>query len=210
MIITTRPILLHILRLSTNCAEHSATDSSSRVLNLQSLAEACIRSARSSYSIVTESWIDGSYKTFDYANTRYLFAAATVLGISGLLKGADSMQDMHEFEFAKGLMHKLKDSGSFSAMEFCLHLDAMKQDINKFQAPKAIQPVESAAVPNGGLDDVPQTEVISEQTRCVSSSMIFCDPTIGAFLEDDVDVGYMEMLPDDPELDALYWSGGGI
>ncbi|KAJ0278530.1 hypothetical protein COL940_007250 [Colletotrichum noveboracense] len=90
------------------------------------LAEACIRCARHSCRLLTECWIDGSFATFDYFYTQYLFSASTILAISSLLNGKESQNDREQFEEAAQFLSQLRDNGNFAAGEFCQHIDAMK------------------------------------------------------------------------------------
>ncbi|KAJ3954945.1 hypothetical protein N0V92_008530 [Colletotrichum tropicale] len=96
-----------------------------RVLAM-TLAEACIRCARHSCRLLTECWIDGSFATFDYFYTQYLFSASTILAISSLLNGKESQNDREQFEEAAQFLSQLRDNGNFAAGEFCQHIDAMK------------------------------------------------------------------------------------
>jgi proline utilization trans-activator len=90
------------------------------------LSEACVRCARHSCRLLIECWIDGSFATFDYFYTQYLFAAATVLAISSLIDGKESRSDKEQFESAAQFLAQLKENGNFAAEEFCRHIDAMK------------------------------------------------------------------------------------
>ncbi|KAG7059657.1 hypothetical protein JMJ78_0014946 [Colletotrichum scovillei] len=71
-------------------------------------------------------WIDGSFATFDYFYTQYLFSAATILAASSLLSGKESHNDREQFEEAAQFLSQLKDNGNYAAEEFCHHIDAMK------------------------------------------------------------------------------------
>lgn len=90
------------------------------------LAEACVRCARHSCRLLIECWIDGSFATFDYFYTQYLFSAATVLAVSSLLDGKDCRSDRDQFEASIPFLEQLKETGNFAAEEFCQHVDAMK------------------------------------------------------------------------------------
>ncbi|KAK1997017.1 fungal-specific transcription factor domain-containing protein [Colletotrichum falcatum] len=131
---TTRPILLHVLR--THVASWGAPDASEPQIpaTAMTLAETCIRCARHSCRLLTECWIDGSFATFDYFFTQYLFSAATVLAVSSLLNGKESHNDREQFEEAARFLSQLKDSGNYAAEEFCQHIDAMKRTMAAAQA----------------------------------------------------------------------------
>lgn len=100
--------------------------------NIDAIAVSCIRCAHHSRSILSESWIDGSFKSFDYFYTRYLFSTATVLGISSHFGDPESVRDQEDFTLADELLKKLKDSGSLPAMEFHQHIEALKSCLGNF------------------------------------------------------------------------------
>ncbi|KZL63284.1 c6 transcription factor, partial [Colletotrichum incanum] len=131
---TTRPILLHVLR--THVASWGTPDTPEPQIpaTAMTLAETCIRCARHSCRLLTECWIDGSFATFDYFYTQYLFSAATVLAVSSLLNGKESHNDREQFEEAAQFLSQLKDNGNFAAEEFCQHIDAMKRTMAAAQA----------------------------------------------------------------------------
>ncbi|KAF7561858.1 hypothetical protein G7046_g2287 [Stylonectria norvegica] len=122
----TRPILLHVLR--THVASWATQSSPQPQIppSAVTLAETCVRCARQSCRILIECWIDGSFATFDYFYTQYLFSVATVLAVSSLLDGRDSRGDRDLFESAVQFLSQLKDNGNFAAEEFWQHIDAMK------------------------------------------------------------------------------------
>lgn len=102
--------------------------------SVRTLAETCIQCARHSYQIITDAWIHGTFGTFDYFNTQYLFSAATILAISSLLRSSKSDSDGDNFSNAVELLRQLDQSGSFGAKEFCEHIDAMQQSMAAVQA----------------------------------------------------------------------------
>ncbi|KAJ0347377.1 hypothetical protein COL154_007281 [Colletotrichum chrysophilum] len=134
-ILATRPILLHILRTQV-----ASWPSSSPVTDAQvpasaiTLSEACIRCARHSIRLLTDSWIDGSFATFDYFYTQYLFSALTILAASSLLDGPESRSDREAFEESARFLSQLRDAGNFAAQEYCHHVDVMKADLDKVYA----------------------------------------------------------------------------
>ncbi|KAL2837347.1 fungal-specific transcription factor domain-containing protein [Aspergillus pseudoustus] len=119
VILATRPILLHVLRTDreSNPVPSSAV----------ALADTCVRCARHSCQLLTDSWANGSFMIFDFFYTQYLFAAATVLGISGLLEGKDSQDDKEQFDVAVQLLSQLKCMGNYAAAEFHSHIDATER-----------------------------------------------------------------------------------
>ncbi|KAM0323895.1 hypothetical protein ACHAQA_008476 [Verticillium albo-atrum] len=127
-ILATRPILLHVLK--THAAAWPAPAGATPVpASAMTIVAACVRCARHSLHLLTECWIDGSFATFDYFYTHYLFSALTVLAVSSLLDGPDAAADREQFDSASGLLAQLADGGNFAAREDQKHVDAMKTAI---------------------------------------------------------------------------------
>lgn len=143
-ILATRPILLHILR--TKVASWPSTTTTPETQQVPAsaitLSEACIRCARHSIRLLTESWIDGSFATFDYFYTQYLFSALTILAASSLLQDGNGPgagtgapnDDKEAFEESVRFLSQLRDAGNFAAMEYCHHVDEMRAELDRFYA----------------------------------------------------------------------------
>ncbi|CAK3837103.1 related to positive activator of transcription [Lecanosticta acicola] len=126
VIVTTRPILLHILRQrrlghSNNSFPESAA----------SLTTACIRCARQSLELLKRAWTDGTVATFDYFNTQYIFSAATILALSVFLRGNDWSKDYEDFQMAVQFLQQLDRSGNFAAKEYSMHIDAIRTTLEE-------------------------------------------------------------------------------
>ncbi|KAF2014081.1 fungal-specific transcription factor domain-containing protein [Aaosphaeria arxii CBS 175.79] len=200
IILATRPILLHVLDCHRNTLADPDVGPSDRVSeNALTLAETCIQCARHSYRIITDAWIHGTFATFDYFNTQYLFVAATVLAISSLLGNQQNDGDKHNFDNAVELLQQLDRSGSFGAKEFCEHIDAMQQSM--------------AAVHESDLVlSLPQiTPNTNEGTleslggNGLTASMALAEPSFQDFLADTdlVIQGFDNPSIDNPN--TLYW-----
>ncbi|TDZ20293.1 putative transcriptional regulatory protein [Colletotrichum orbiculare MAFF 240422] len=128
-----KPISLH-LSFNQVAAWPSPSLTSQVPASAITLAEACIRCARHSVRLLTDSWIDGSFATFDYFYTQYLFSALTILGASSLLEGPESRGDREAFEESARFLSQLRDAGNYAAQEYCHHVDVMKADLEAFHA----------------------------------------------------------------------------
>ncbi|XDG05868.1 hypothetical protein ABKA04_005483 [Annulohypoxylon sp. FPYF3050] len=197
LILVTRPILLHVLRLQKKAAQEGSGENQFPSNNTKALAEVCIQCARHSYTMVTESWIAGSFYTCDYFNTQYLFSAATILAIASLINNPIAQKDREMFEFAGQLMRKLRDAGSFPATEYCRHLDGIEADIRNLEQ---VDQTSQAA------NNEQQGENQSEAPYFVPGGMIFADPSICSFLSQN------EFSPEQPgdfldnlTLEGIYW-----
>ena len=135
---TTRPILLHLFRNNKSLWLNPV-----RMKNLKNeigetplaLAEACVRCARHSHRLLTDTWIDGSFAIFDYTYTQYLFSAATILAISSVSIGQHDDSDKDGFESACAFLQQLQQNGNYAAKEFSMHLEAIRASLAAFKNP---------------------------------------------------------------------------
>lgn len=121
LIISTRPILLHVVRtrLTQSEARSQVPDAA------MALADTCVICARHSYSLLIESWTNGSLMIFDYFDTQYMFSSATVLALSVIRDIETSTSDRDRLECISQFLTQLKDSGNFAAAEFHQHISAI-------------------------------------------------------------------------------------
>ncbi|KAL3456623.1 fungal-specific transcription factor domain-containing protein [Aspergillus heterothallicus] len=152
VILATRPILLHVLRTHR---ESSPVPSSA-----VALADTCVRCARHSCRLLTDSWANGSFMLFDFFYTQYLFAAATVLGISSLLDGKEHQNDHEQFEVAVQLLSQLKSAGNYAAAEFHAHIEAIESLMETGQSDSLI--LSCASLPSPVVDAKDHFMALSE------------------------------------------------
>ncbi|KAI5459024.1 fungal-specific transcription factor domain-containing protein [Mariannaea sp. PMI_226] len=124
-ILATRPVLLFVFRQHVGEVITTSTD---RALpdHARDIADACIRSARQSCRLLSQSWINGDFGIFDYSYVQYLFSAAIILAIAGTLGRETSQGDIDEFNLAAGFLQQLEKNGNLAAMEFCSHIEETK------------------------------------------------------------------------------------
>ncbi|KAF5604817.1 positive activator of transcription [Fusarium pseudocircinatum] len=115
-ITATRPILLHVLRTHVSAWDTQPRTEPQIPVSAMTLSEACIRCARHSCRLLIDCWIDGSFATFDYFYTQYLFSSATVLAISSLIDGKECRSDKEQFESAAQFLHQLKENDNMSSL----------------------------------------------------------------------------------------------
>ncbi|KAK2005808.1 fungal-specific transcription factor [Colletotrichum eremochloae] len=208
-ILATRPILLHILRIKV-----AAWPSESPVTETQvpasaiTLSEACIRCARHSVRVLTDSWIDGSFATFDYFYTQYLFSALTILAASSLLDGPESRSDREAFEESARFLSQLRDAGNFAAKEYCHHADVLRAELEGFYAKRMGLP-EAAADPGlsagFGLGSVPPPQSGPTLAAHTTAGMALTEPSLEELLAQPVlDLQFLEAsFYSDQQ--GLYW-----
>ncbi|KAH7490962.1 hypothetical protein FOMA001_g3877 [Fusarium oxysporum f. sp. matthiolae] len=124
LILASRPVLLYTLRLRQNSDKAILGSLISETAS--TLSEACMQCARRSCRILTDSWINGSFPTFEFTYTQCLFSAAVILAISSLFQSSDSQRDGDDFESAAQILEQLDQNGNLAAKEFSKHMQAIK------------------------------------------------------------------------------------
>ncbi|KAG7133272.1 putative transcriptional regulatory protein C3C7.04 like [Verticillium longisporum] len=208
-ILATRPILLHVLK--THAAAWPAPAGAMPVpASAMTIVAACVRCARHSLHLLTECWIDGSFATFDYFYTSYLFSALTVLAASSLLDGPDATADREQFDSASGLLAQLADGGNFAAKEDMKHVDAMKAAVTAAASKKrGVVGLEATT----GLDDfasVMSPAAWASSTTAVqgmaTAGMALTEPSLQELLaEPFLDMQFIDASVYDDYSQGLYW-----
>lgn len=169
-------------------------------MSAKTLSEACIRCARHSCRLLIECWIDGSFATFDYFYTQYLFAAATVLAISSLIDGKECRSDREQFESAAQFLAQIKENGNFAAEEFCRHVDAMKVCMTAVEARRG-----HFAVPDAGMMHLEGLDVGAAFTN-PTAGMALSEPSLQELLSQPVlDLQFIDASMYHDGSQGLYW-----
>lgn len=216
MIVATRPVALYMLRAQQNrWASTSAAEPSPEIPdNVQALTEACTQCARHSYSLLAESWVDGSFLTMDYFDTLYLFSAATILAVSSMLNTAGSSKDRDDFEFSLQLLLKLKSNGNCAAVEFSQHLESMKTWMARQVVPVQSSDVGSSGggldIAVAGLGDAAGMGFSSGSTPYnMTAGMALAEPSMQAFLaQSDTNFQQIDLSILQHEPEGFYWPEG--
>ncbi len=216
MILATRPTLLHVFQ-----AHRELWFTAIPRVQLKeaigetalALAEACIRCARHSHRILTDSWIDGSFAIFDYTYTQYLFSSATILAISSLTIGQAEQDDRDYFESACHFLEQLRENGNFAAREFCEHLDAMRSLMAVFSSTKGDatpHDVPDRTCPDTfpahstALSSAIPTPVSGFQPM-MTAEMALAEPSLQDFLsQEDLDLSFLDTQIQDSRFQSLY------
>jgi hypothetical protein len=127
VIVTTRPILLHLLRQRRlHTANNPGIPAPAPSDSVKSLANACIHSARQSMNWLKRSWAEGTFPTFDYFSMQFLFSAATILALSALMREPGCASDQEDFQLACSFLQQLERSGNYGAKEYFTHVEAIQ------------------------------------------------------------------------------------
>ncbi|KAI0543250.1 fungal-specific transcription factor [Xylaria digitata] len=199
VIIATRPILLHALRMQVTASQSTTSPPSTSQVptSAAALSEACIRCARHSFQLLGQSWIDGTFVTFDCFFTQYLFSSMTILAISSILDKQDSHADRDSFGEASRLLKELKGAGNCIAQEYCHHIEmieaALSDHVKAMTAPQAtsvLGPAAMSAPASSQNSQNPSTSVVSAASIPWTDSslqMLLSQPPLDMqFLEDAV------------------------
>lgn len=128
MILTTRPILFYVFKSRFQDPQTDGSVASRMPSPMTSaLAEACMHAARSSNSLLTQLWIEGSIATFGYFDSQYLFSSTIILMMSLVLHSSSGNNsraeaDRDAVETATDMLQSMVEDGNLPAAGFYQHL----------------------------------------------------------------------------------------
>jgi proline utilization trans-activator len=177
------------------------------------LSEACIRCARRSYRILTESWINGSFPTFDFTYTQYLFSASIILAISSL-QNPGPHNDGDDFEAAAQILNQLDQNGNFAAKEYSTHVETIIMIIKKITSDKSHvghhHDPEPALAANDGMSHPAQETRPPVDMAIDTSSLTFTEPSLQDLLsQPTLDLEFLEPSIIDCDFQAFVWPEEG-
>lgn len=152
VIVTTRPILLHLFKQRRPRLSHDNTPPQTFSDSALSLTTACIRCARQSMTLLKRAWAEGTFPTFDYFHMQFLFSSSTILALSALLQNSGWANDREDFLLAGTFLQQLERNGNFGAKEFCTHFDALKITLQE-NLDTAVGPGQNSIVPLDGVSN---------------------------------------------------------
>lgn len=206
VVTATRPILLHIFRTRLKAKETATPTSIPEFAS--ALSNACIQCARHSCQILTDAWLRGTFMTFDYFYTQYLFSAATVLAISSLLDDQDSQADRDSFDTAVQLITQLQDSGNFAATEFGQHVDAMTSLFASVEArtqpPRSDVPFAQASE-GDGVPAGPRPVSVARMHGFAADGVLVDSLSSSLLAEPALDLEFINASLDTDATLGLYW-----
>ncbi|KAI6782178.1 uncharacterized protein J7T54_002415 [Emericellopsis cladophorae] len=214
-ILTTRPVLLHVLRTYIESSPVSAASDARLPASAVTLAETCIRCARHSIRLLTEAWVDGTFATFDFFYTQYLFSALLVLAVSSLLGTKESACDRDAFEDAASFLEQLKEAGNFAAHEFWHHVDATKAVLDAMHSKRSATEtghslaqtagagIGEGATSQGGMTPAPY---FAPEAAPTTAGMALTEPSLQQLLaQPSLDLQFLEGSVYDQYSQGLYW-----
>ncbi|KAJ3461165.1 hypothetical protein MRS44_009718 [Fusarium solani] len=133
LILATRPVLLFVFRRHMEGSVATTADTSLPGHALE-IADACIHSARQSFQLLSQCWVNGDFHVFNYSYVQHLFSAAVILAIAGALGRETSQNDNDEFDLASGFLQQLEQNGHFAAMEFYSHIKEIRSTLERMRS----------------------------------------------------------------------------
>ncbi|EXJ78926.1 hypothetical protein A1O3_08426 [Capronia epimyces CBS 606.96] len=142
IILTTRPVLLHVLKTKNPFGEPNANPNANAALNdgpaaeplsetATMLAESCISAARTSNGILSQLYVENALALFGHFDAHYLFASTLVLIISAIISPNSSDSDAVQTAFH--LLRTMRDSGNVSAAQFYPRLSHIQWSIGRLR-----------------------------------------------------------------------------
>ncbi|KAL4811618.1 fungal-specific transcription factor domain-containing protein [Aspergillus spinulosporus] len=208
-ILATRPILLHVLRVHLESCGQPGKETNVPA-SATALSETCIRCARHSCNLLSDSWTNGSFMVFDFFYTQYLFSAATILAISTLIYGKDRRSDEEQFEVAVSFLLQLRDNGNYAAAEFHRHIEGIIDLMHSTKIRLGIQSGDgNAATPqdsgHNSAVDAAITELPSTFTDMTTGTALF-DPFLQGLLgQPPPDLEFIDSSMYLDEQQGFYW-----
>ncbi|KAL4910880.1 fungal-specific transcription factor domain-containing protein [Aspergillus multicolor] len=147
IILTTRPILLYVLKVRNPFAQsldHSegspepALASAPISDTTRTLADACISAARTSNSILSQLFIDSSLATFGYFDAHHLFSSTLILIISAII--SPNLGDSDAVQTAFQMLMTMRDKGNATAGQYYSRLVQIQWNVGRLvgRVPSAV------------------------------------------------------------------------
>lgn len=207
--------MLHVFRLR----QISTSDNFDNVLVQPNeptiaLAEACVVCARKSYRLLIDAWINGSFPTFDYTLTQYLFSTCIILAISSLSQLQWPNAESEDFEAAIQILDQLSQNGSQAATEFMRHVGATKslmeaQVSARNQAERdqtVVRPSVASHVPND--NDLASTRMDADAN---TTGLNLSEPSLQDLLSlPNLDLNILQTPFSNDGFQSFYWPDANI
>lgn len=204
IILTTRPILLHVLKTKKPFATplsappgESATPPISDTARM--LADSCISAARTSNSILSQLYVENALATFGYFDAHHLFSATLVLIISAILSPNSSDSDAVQTSFH--LLKTMRDKGNITASQYYSQLAHIQCSVGRVRA----RATAAKDVSNTVTDP---TEMLEGEQDATAAA-----PLTAPSLLDSVDYENYEwgdfLVPNNTATESYDWTGVG-
>lgn len=117
IILTTRPILLYVLKVKNPFSASSSGTSTPTISDTtRTLADSCISAARTSNAILSQLFVENSLATCGYFDAHHLFGSTLVLIVSAVI--APNANDSDAVQTAFQLLAVMRDHGNMTAANY--------------------------------------------------------------------------------------------
>jgi proline utilization trans-activator len=171
------------------------------------LAEACVVCAKRSYRVLIDAWINGSFPTFDYTLTQYLFSTCIILAISSLSQDHWPNTESEDFEAAVQILDQLSQNGSYAASEFMRHVTATKSlmEAQEFAQTRLERDQTSTVASHAVTSTRPAGSRTDGEVDTAGFS--FSEPSLQDLLSFDLlDLDTLETPFSNDDFQSFYWS----
>lgn len=136
IILTTRPVLLHLFKAQFQLGAAGAGQASPRRHSFSSLtmalADSCVNAAQASRRMVETLFLDGSIASFGYWDAHHIFSAALILIVSAVMRPSPATSE--GLETLLSILRSMKNDGNIPAVDFCERLSHIKARVTKLRA----------------------------------------------------------------------------
>lgn len=153
-----------------------------------------------------QSWIEGSFVTFDCFFTQYLFSSLTILAISSILNGKDSAADRSLCEDIAHLLNQLKEAGSHVAHEYCHHVDAVTSALASYDERMAAREATvDIPLPMNQQSEIPEISLGLPRSISLMDHMAWTESSLqGLLSQPAIDIQFLEDAVRDNYSQGLY------
>ncbi|KAL4967844.1 transcription factor domain-containing protein [Aspergillus stella-maris] len=164
IILTTRPILLYVLKVKNPFARASPSTQGSSGTEARddqeppisettrTLADACITASRTSNAVLSQLFIDSSLATFGYFDAHHLFSSTLVLIISAIL--LPNLSDSDAVQTAFQMLMGMRDKGNATAGQYFERLVQIQWGVGRLfsqgtedRGPEGVHPLAASSTP---------------------------------------------------------------
>ncbi|USW53315.1 hypothetical protein Slin15195_G066340 [Septoria linicola] len=147
---TTRPILLHIFKITLQSpAEQKRASFSPTTL---ALGDACTQSARVTNQLLSKLFIEGNLAMFGYFDSHYLFSSTLILIIAAVMEPSATMSDAVQVAF--NLLSTMASRGNVSSKDYLSRLEHIRASVSAAKFVTNIkQGIETTATPAASSDE---------------------------------------------------------
>jgi hypothetical protein len=158
--------------------------------------------------------VDGTFATFDFFYTQYLFSALLVLAVSSLLGTKESACDRDAFEDAAQFLEQLKEAGNFAAHEFWHHVDATKTVLDAMHDKRSSDGMNNSYSQGVGAGvgeaanqaNMTPAPYIASEAAPTTAGMALNEPSLQQLLaQPSLDLQFLEGSVYDQYSQGLYW-----